>query len=232
MRQGRCWRVRERIQMSLKKLFQSAVEELRARKVKFAVAGGFAAALYRLEPRLTMDVDLTILSEAQGQAIGVAVLKAIGLEAGIARQADLAGGPLFAIRRKSTPPCIIVGRTKGEIGKEGIDILLPSIPWVPRAVERAQANEVDFGFGPVPTLSLEDVILSKLYALNGAQLRAKDLDDLQCIFEAGHAIDEAYIAGQMDSLDITIPREAKPLLPQSILQLVKDSVRSRRSRSK
>jgi hypothetical protein len=46
-------------------------------------------------------------------------------------------------------------------------------------VRRAQANEVDFGFGRVPALTIEDVVLSKLYALMAARLRAKDLDARQ-----------------------------------------------------
>lgn len=212
--------------MSLDTLFQAAVRELRRRKALFAVAGGFAAGLYRREPRLTMDVDLGILTASNGTEIARAILQALGLKPGIARQADLAGGPLFAIRRKNTVPCIIVGRPDGAPAAAGVDLLLPSIPWVRDAVLRAQDHEVDFGFGQVPVLTLEDVILSKLYALMAAHLRAKDLDDLQSIYEANHEMDMPYLAGQMQRLKIVIPRAAKPFLPKTLITLARQGGRS------
>ncbi|MEI7880479.1 MAG: hypothetical protein WCI95_06355 [bacterium] len=205
--------------MSLEKLFIAAVREMRERNIIFAVAGGLAADLYRREPRLTMDVDLVILTEGSGTEIAISVLKTLGLQAGIARAADLAGGPLFAIRRRNTPPCIIVGRAKENLFPEGVDILLPSLPWAKDAVSRAQANQVDFGFGPVPALTLEDVILSKLYCLMASPIRAKDLDDLQSVFSANHDIDLPYLAGQMQRFKIIIPKTAKVFLPKQILQL-------------
>jgi hypothetical protein len=216
--------------MSLEKLFKAAVAEMRARDIPFAVAGGLAADLYRGEPRLTMDVDLVILAESRSMEMAVSVVKALGLQAGIIRRADFAGGPLFAIRKRNTEPCMIVGRPEGEAGKEGVDILLPSIPWAKDAVERAQSNCVDFGFGPVPSLTLEDVILSKLYSLMGAQLRAKDLDDLQSVFAAVKDVDWAYLAGQMQRFKIVIPRGADPFLPERVLQLSRDVKRAGKRR--
>lgn len=209
--------------MSLRKLFESAVKELHNRQILFAVSGGFAADLYRRETRLTMDVDIAIMVHSHAKDTGISIIQSIGLSTGISRKADLAGGPLFAVRNKNTPPCIIVGRSDDQPDSEGVDILLPSIPWVENAVNRAQANQVDFGFGPIPTLTLEDVILSKLYSLNTAQLRAKDLDDLQSIFEADHEIDESYLAGQVQQLKITILPQAKPFLPECLVKLVKRS---------
>ncbi|MBN1669433.1 MAG: nucleotidyl transferase AbiEii/AbiGii toxin family protein [Kiritimatiellae bacterium] len=216
--------------MSLRSLFRGAVAELRERKITFAVAGGFAAGLYRSEPRVTMDVDLVVLTGAGGHRAAVSVIEALGLHAGTARKADLAGGPLFAIRRRSTEPSIIVGRPAGRPSGEGVDILLPAIPWVPDAVERAQDNKVDFGFGRVPVLTLEDTIISKLYVLGSAHLRVKHLDDLQSIFEAGHEVDTAYLAGQMRRFDITVPRKANPFLPDILLKISRDIVRSRPKR--
>lgn len=216
--------------MNLDKLFQSAVAELRRRKVSFAVAGGFAADLYRREPRLTMDVDLVIVSETRGVQTATEIIRSLGLQAGIAREADLAGGPLFAIRRKNTKPLMVIGRTKDDTSGEGVDILLPAIPWAGDAVTRAQSNQVDFGFGPVPVLTLEDVILSKLYALSSTRLRAKDIDDLQSIFHAGHTPDLPYLSGAMHRLHIVIPKEAAPFLPKTIVTLSRDVARTRRKR--
>ena len=214
--------------MSLEALFRAAVRELQERRVLFAVAGGLAADLYRREPRLTMDVDVAIFTESHGKETAVSVVEALGLHAGIARKADLAGRPLFTIRQRRTEPCMIIGRRKDKETEEGVDILLPAVPWVKNAVDRAQGNLVDFGFGPVPALSLEDVILSKLYSLGASQLRAKDLDDLQSIFAVGHELDVPYLAGQMQRMELTIPKAARPLLPETLLRLSRDVLRARR----
>ena len=48
--------------MSIEQFFKAAVRELDRRNLSFAVAGGLAADLYRTDPRLTMDVDLAILT--------------------------------------------------------------------------------------------------------------------------------------------------------------------------
>lgn len=216
--------------MKLEALFKSAVAELAERGIMFAVAGGFATGLYRREPRVTMDVDISILTESRALQAAQEVIRALGLEPGVAREADLAGGPMFAIRRGRTKACMVVGRPQGD-PSGGVDILLPAIPWVENAVQRAQDNKVDFGFGPVPALTLEDVILSKLWALTSAQLRAKDLDDLQSIFEGGHDPDLAYLAGEMRRLELTVPRKAEPFLPDIILKVSRHITRtSRRQR--
>ena len=112
---------------------------------------------------------------------------------------------------------------------EGVDLLLCGFPWVEDAARRAQGHEVDFGFGPVPVLTLEDDLLAKLWALQASPLRAKDLDDLQSIIDANHDLDIAYLAGQIGRLKIVIPPQAEPLLPESILQLSRDARRSRKS---
>ena len=210
--------------MSLEELFQQTVAELRRRRVTFAVAGGFAASLYRREPRVTMDVDLAIATD-NALEIATAVIETVGLTAAIAREADLAGGPLFAIRRRRTQPCMVVGRRPGAPLEEGVDLLLPAIPWVESALQRAQANKVDFGFGPVPVLTIEDMILSKLYVLR--RLRAKDLDDLQSIFEAGREIDRAYLDGHVRRLGIVIPRATEPFLPEWLVKLTREVARSK-----
>lgn len=206
--------------MKLEDLFKQAVDALRERGVTFAVAGGFAMDLYRLEPRLTMDIDLAIMTEREDVKTAIAIVESLGLRAGMAREADLAGGPLFAIRRRSTSPCMIVGRPADNPSGEGVDLLLPTIPWVESALERAQANKVDFGFGAVPALSIEDAIVSKLHALK--RLRAKDLDDLQSIFEAQHEIDIPFLAGQMRRFELSIPSQAQPFLPGWLVSLSRD----------
>ena len=207
--------------MSIEQFFKAAVRELDRRNLSFAVAGGLAADLYRTDPRLTMDVDLAILTAGTGVQAATDVIESLGLRAGIVRAADLAGGPLFAIRRRSSEPRMVVGRPENPSIPGGVDILLPSFPWATEAVRRAQANRVNFGFGPVPALTLEDVVLSKLHCLMATPIRAKDLDDLQSVFAAGHSLDLPYLAGQIQRIQITIPKNARSFLPKPILSLAR-----------
>lgn len=197
--------------MDLFELFPKAVKMLQDRSIPFAVAGGFAAGLYRAEPRVTMDVDLGIALEPNAEQSGREILKALGLDTGLLRAADLAGGPLFAIKKKSTPGVMLVGRAQGE-PSGGIDFLLPTIPWVCPAVERAQDHRADFGFGPVPVLRIEDVLLAKLYALQG-KVRPKDLDDLQSILESKREVDWKLVRGGIEAYGLKLPSTARELVP-------------------
>ena len=98
---------------------------------------------------------------------------------------------------------------------------MPALPWVADAVERAQLNLIDFGFGPVPVLTLEDFILSKLYALTASPARPKDMDDLQSIHAADHAIDTAYVGGRAKAYGIKLPRSVKPFVPERFWELAR-----------
>ena len=190
------------------------------------MAGGFAAGLYRTEPRLTLDIDFVLAADDAVEKLAVEIVESLGLKAGIVREADLAGGPHFAIRKRSTLPCMVVGRFSDDPRGKGVDVLLPTLEWVAGAVDRAQHNNVDFGFDTVPTITLEDCIISKLFALRASPIRAKDLDDLQSIFAAPHEIDTAYLAGQMKRFGLVIPKEGEPFLPEWVVTLSKDVQRS------
>ena len=65
--------------MDLFKLFPKTVQLLRERGISFAVAGGFAAGLYRLEPRVTMDVDFGIATDRDVEKVGRELLSEMEL---------------------------------------------------------------------------------------------------------------------------------------------------------
>jgi len=189
-------------------------------EIPFAIAGGLAASLYRAEPRLTRDIDLVIAlnSPASKQASGL--LTKEGFSTRIVRQAEFEGGPLFAIKRKSTPVVMVVGRRKNDPDAVGADLLLQSLPWAPSALSRAADHQVDFGFGPLPVLTVEDVILSKLSALAHAVNRPKDLDDLLSIYEANPQPDLVYLRAELDRLNLVFPSQTKSTLPGELRTLV------------
>lgn len=207
--------------MSIKERFKAAVNELSERGIPYAVAGGLAAGLYRDAPRMTMDIDLAVaLNEGEEQR-AVEVVKALGLKPGILRKAELDGGPLFAIKRNSTPPCMIVGTVVDSPVHEGVDLLLPAIPWVRVAVLRSRDNTVDFGFGPQPVLTAEDVLVSKLYATHRARARPGDLDDIQSICAAQNDLNLPYVAGRIQELNMRISSTALPFLPEPLLDVLR-----------
>jgi hypothetical protein len=214
--------------MTLEGLFEAVVRELRARNVTFAIAGGLAADLYRVNHRLTGDVDVLLLAGDQTLEMAEEILRALSLKPAIAREADLAGGPLFAIRGGRTKPCMVVGRPEGKPHGLGVDILLPTLAWVTDAVRRAQQNPVDFGFGSVPTMLVEDVIIAKLAALKNCSSRFKDLDDLSSIFQKGELLDMPYLTGQMQRFSLALPKVVRAEAPEPLRLISRDIERGRR----
>jgi hypothetical protein len=200
--------------MNMADFFKQVIKTLHASHVDFALAGGLVASLYRETERTTNDLDFLILGGKESAKIATDIIKQLALEPHVIRKADLEGGPLFAIKRKSTPPYMIAGRSKDMIG---LDFILPAIPWFGDALARAKFNAIDFGFGPVPCLTKEDVVVSKLYSLRNDPTRFNDLDDLKSIFKAQSQIDIAYICGQMQKLELSVPNSLKEIAPKPML---------------
>ncbi len=202
--------------MDLKQFFAEVVRVLTKDKARFALAGGLVASLYRREERLTKDLDFLLLAEGGSEQKAAQVIRSFGLHPHLIRKAELEGGPLFAIKRRNTPVWMVAGRQGDAIG---LDFILPGMPWCESALARAEQNSIDFGFGKVPSLTVEDLILAKLFALKNDSSRFSDLDDLQSIFLAKHPLNLAYLTGQMQRLDLTVPTLLRETIP-SALRLV------------
>lgn len=203
--------------MDLIGFFKEVVNTLKARNVEYALAGGLIASIYRVNERTTNDLDFLIFTKEGTKEVATSIIKHFGLEPHIIRKADLEGGPMFAIKRKKTTPYIIAGRAGKDERKIGLDFILPEMPWFEEAIERARFNKIDFGFGPLPCLTKEDVIISKLYSLRNDRSRFNDMDDLKSIFQAGLDIDIPYICGQMQKLQLSVPDDLKNIAPKPLL---------------
>jgi len=79
------------------------VRKLQEQGIMFAVVGGFAARYYRNDSRDTKDVDIAIDDMVSPAEFAKRFVESFGLNARTARKADLEGGPLFAVKNKSTP---------------------------------------------------------------------------------------------------------------------------------
>lgn len=202
--------------MNFTELFQKTVHELKNRKLKFALAGGMAASLYREHPRTTADLDFLIWTANAPEKNAKEIIEKFELKAASATKADLENGPMFAIKRRQGPVLIVVGRLPNDKDAPGLDFILPDMPWFYSALERAQTNLRDFGFGDIPCLSAEDIIISKFYSLSNDSSRTDDLSDLRSIFKTRQELDMVYISNQMRKMKILLPKafskEAPPIL--------------------
>lgn len=194
--------------MNLTELFVKVTRMLNDCKIDYALAGGLLASVYRNQPRATQDLDLFVLVELEDAD---SIIQSLGFQTQHLRRAQLEGGPMFAIKRKSTPVCVVAGRTQSH--GIGIDFILPSMPWPKECIDRSKKNLIDFGFGKIPCLTPEDLILTKIYAINNQSTRFMDLDDLKSIFEAELELDLPYLAGQMQVLGLQAPAALKGILP-------------------
>jgi hypothetical protein len=209
--------------MNLSEQLRTVVGLLQANNVSYALAGGLVASLYRQTIRMTADVDFLIFSGAHSEVQARKILKARGLEISEVRKAQLEGGPQHAIKSKSTPILLIAGRSVESGMSVGVDFLLPGFPWFETALERAQANCVDFGFGKIPCLTAEDIVLSKLHSISNRIDRFQDFDDIKDIFLASRKLDLNYLSSKMRELKLKIPSQLKDCVPE-ILQKTSKSL--------
>lgn len=194
--------------MKLNVNFKSVVSALAEWDVRWAVCGGMAAGVYRKEPRFTADIDIALVDtpKAKAREIAESIITKFGLEPKIGFIESKSGALL--------PGAALVS-VKDEIEGSyfGFDFLLPLLPWVTLAVERAQSNLLDFGFGKIPTISPEDLIIAKLFAHQTAPGRPYDLDDILSILGNNSDLDFGYLKTQITRLALPVPDQVGALLP-------------------
>ncbi len=96
---------------------------------------------------------------------------------------------------------------------QNLDFLLPTLPWVKNAIMRAQSNKINFGFAKLPTITPEDVVLAKAFALKLEPNRFQDLDDLKSIFLAKTPLNFNYLFNEFECLELTFPKALSGFLP-------------------
>ncbi|MBI2378999.1 MAG: nucleotidyltransferase [Deltaproteobacteria bacterium] len=165
-------------------LLASLAKVLRAHEIRWYLFGAQAAVLYG-SPRMTMDVDVTIAVPPQGIQPLVDAL----LEAGFDSRAENLGAflaktrvlPLFH-RRTRMPLDLVIARDALELA----------------FLDRAQ--RVDIGRLKVPVITVEDLVIAKLFAP-----RPRDLEDVRAVLATQSAtIDLRYVRtllGQLDEED-------------------------------
>ena len=166
----------------------------------FCICGGLAASLYRKNPRLTIDVDIAISVAPEASAKDKAV--AFFSEIGFATSFGWISAPHEGISGKVS---IVIGSDSIAHNSATIDLILPVLPWVSAAVKRAQENILDFGFAKLPTITAEDLIISKIFSVTMDPTRYQDLDDIKQIIASGMNLDKQYIKHILDELKLHAP---------------------------
>ena len=194
------------------KILKAAVTALRKHECAWCLIGGHAASLYRLQERLTKDVDFALVGRpaSRSRATAAQVIRAIGLKpvlSFIPPRPGEAGRPALGLVTSEPPR----GASTGII-----DILLPVLPWLEPAVERAQHNLIDLGFARIPVITPEDLIVAKSYALRNSPDRFQDLDDLRAIFEGDNRLDLDYLRAGLGALKLSIPELVRPFAPRGL----------------
>ena len=213
------------------KIMRQAVAALERSGVRYCLIGGHAASLYRSKERFTRDVDFALLADpataskkAAEQIIRQLGMKPIvgpsrhGLPGNIANKANKASrGGGFVPTHGQGPRIAMVtsAPVKGELTGI-IDILLPTLPWVEEAIERAQANKIDLGFADVPVITPEDLVVAKCYALKDNPQRFQDLDDLKEIFESVDLLDLDYVDDALSRHRLKIPEVLGRSIPKRL----------------
>lgn len=180
---------------------------------QFCLIGGHAASLYRSQERFTRDVDFAVVAspKERSRAVAERAIKNVGITPKIGVI------PLGANERQRPGVCMITSEPAGTDLNGLIDILLPEIPWVVEAVERAQHNKLDLGFASVPVITPEDLIIAKCYSFQNAPDRFQDLDDIKQLFKDVKSLDTDYIRRRLHELSVAIPDAVAEHAPESLV---------------
>jgi len=177
---------------ALRLIAREIVEE----SFNYAVCGGIAASIYRLVPRFTNDLDL-VISIPNSEDIQLEQMAAEKFLSRLGFTTLLGWFPNSQSERKVFA---VIGQGGGNL--PAIDILLPALPWARIAVERAQVNLIEYGFASLPTITPEDLIISKAYALAVDPHRPNDRDDIASVMKSGFVDDLSYLEFQLNALGL------------------------------
>jgi len=195
------------------KLLQLVSKELINYPDSYAVAGGFAASLYRKQPRMTNDIDIAFCVGNRKNSLKIAkqIIASLGFKSAM--------GWIHSEDKLSDPIALVIGRPSQDEFSSTIDLLLPTLPWVESSIKRAQDNIIDFGFAKLPTITPEDLILAKAFALSIEKNRFVDMDDIQSIFAADNELDLLYLREELRALGLNFPKALKNQVPKLLRRI-------------
>ena len=186
--------------MQLLSELQRLIKQLQPWQGSWALCGGVVASVYRDTPRFTGDIDVALINynDVTAQQIAEQVLRELGYNPILGFLPDPRGGG-------EQTQALLCGRATLSQSFVGVDFLLPVFPWLSKAVIRAQSNMVDFGFSSVPTITIEDLIIAKLNAIQFDTQRPQDIDDLRSLQRSSIVVDYDYVHREARLLGFNVP---------------------------
>lgn len=194
------------------KILKDAVGAFETLGQSYCLVGGHAASLYRTQERVTRDVDFALVAKpaADSKRVAELVIAGMGLKPVVGFIPPEAHKPM----RQSV--CMVTSAPlPGELTGI-IDILLPELPWVAQAVERAQYNRINLSFALVPVIPPEDLIVAKCFAVKNSPDRFQDLDDLKEIFIAVTDLDHQYLRHSLSAFGVSVPEAVVKFAPAGL----------------
>ena len=197
-------------------LLEQVTAALIQQQIKFSVCGGFAASFYRDRPRLTNDIDIAITGASIDavKAAACSILESLGLKTSF-------GWIAGAEKSLPSPLALVIGQVSADVFDGSIDLLLPVFPWIDPAISRGQLNLIDFGFARLPTVTPEDLIIAKAFAVGIEPNRFTDLDDIQSIFRSKTELDIFHLVTEFERLQLSLPPALDSELPNALRRTVK-----------
>ena len=166
----------------MKTLFQTAAELqafLEKEKCKYCFIGGIALQRWG-EPRVTVDIDVTLLTGFGGEKPFIRALLAV-------YQSRIPDAAAFALENR-----VLLLKSAGGIA---LDIALAALPFEEEAVSRATRFEFLPGLSLL-TCSAEDLVIMKAFAD-----RPRDWADINTVFDRGRGkLDRTYILERLTPL--------------------------------
>jgi len=184
-------------------LLQKATKALQDRGIPFAVGGILVASVYRKEKRAMNNLALLVNAAPKDISFLTDIFPGELSETLLPDSAVIHG--VKAVRSLATVKNVLVINVDSKVNL-GLEIVFSTFPWFKEAFERAQYNRIDFGFGSIPSLTVEDVIIAKLYSSTVAEDRYLDRDDVQNILQAKHELDLAYLTKQINKFSLEFPK--------------------------
>jgi len=193
------------------KLLKMIVAQLENKKIDYVLCGGIAASLYRDKPRFTNDVDIAIFynNYKESKVIAKKIVEAVGAKASLGWIPQLK-------ERDIETMALVIGQFDSENYEATVDLILPNLPWVEKAISNGKNHIVDYGFAKIPVITVEDLIIAKIFALNIEPSRFQDLDDLKSIFLSSVALDSTYIREAMYIYSIKMPKVLEKIWSKAI----------------
>lgn len=157
-------------------LLARIAQKLDALEIPYMVIGGQAVLLYG-EPRLTVDIDITLGATADQLGIVLKAMQAIDLRPLV--------DPEPFVRETMVLPC------QDSESRIRVDFIFSFSPYERQAI--ARARQVSFEGVPVRFASLEDLIIHKVIAG-----RPRDLEDVRAMLIKNPDLDVAYVRSWLD----------------------------------